>query len=60
MDAVSGAAVTVMRTMHVYPPGFIGTTTALFGRSIAASHGTDWTLPDLKRVGNPLDCASSS
>ena len=34
----------VVRTLEEYPPGLIGTVTALFGRSIAASHGVDWTL----------------
>jgi len=33
-----------MRSMDEYPPGLIGTVTALFGRTIAASHGVDWTL----------------
>lgn len=27
-----------------YPAGLIGTVSALFGRTIAASHGVDWTL----------------
>jgi GNAT superfamily N-acetyltransferase len=34
----------VMRTLADYPPGLIGTIAALFGRTIAASHGVDWTL----------------
>ena len=34
----------VMRSIDDYPPGLIGTVTALFGRTIAASHGVDWTL----------------
>jgi GNAT superfamily N-acetyltransferase len=34
----------VMRTIAEYPPGYIGTIAALFGRIIAASHGVDWTL----------------
>jgi GNAT superfamily N-acetyltransferase len=34
----------VMRSMAGYPPGLIGTVAALFGRTIAASHGVDWTL----------------
>lgn len=33
-----------IRTLADYPPGLIGTIAALFGRSIAASHGVDWTL----------------
>ena len=33
-----------MRSMDDYPPGLIGTIAALFGRTIAASHGVDWTL----------------
>lgn len=36
--------VKVMRTLEEYPPGLIGTVTALFGSGIAASHGVDWTL----------------
>src|SRR5207302_1530414 len=31
-------------TMDDYPPGLIGMVTALFGRTIASSHGIDWTL----------------
>lgn len=38
------ATIFVMRTMKDYPPGLIGTIAALFGRTIAASHGVDWTL----------------
>src|SRR5579872_3868993 len=34
----------VLRTIADYPPGLIGTIAALFGRTIAASHGVDWTL----------------
>jgi GNAT superfamily N-acetyltransferase len=30
--------------MEEYPPGLIGTVSALFGRTIAASHAVDWTL----------------
>jgi GNAT superfamily N-acetyltransferase len=37
-------AIAEVRTMADYPPGLIGTIAALFGRSIAASHGVDWTL----------------
>lgn len=33
-----------MRSMRDYPAGLIGTVTALFGRTIRASHGVDWTL----------------
>ena len=36
--------VLVVRTISDYPPGLIGTVAALFGRSISASHGVDWTL----------------
>lgn len=36
--------VVVMRSMAEYPPGYIGTIAALFGRIIAGSHGVDWTL----------------
>jgi GNAT superfamily N-acetyltransferase len=41
-----GAAITlaVMRTLNDYPPGLIGTVTTLFGQTIAATHGVDWTL----------------
>ncbi|KAA6459098.1 GNAT family N-acetyltransferase [Acidobacteria bacterium AB60] len=34
----------VMRSMEDYPPGLIGTISALFGRTISASHGVNWTL----------------
>ncbi len=34
----------LVRTLADYPPGLIGTVAALFGRTIAASHGVDWTL----------------
>jgi ribosomal protein S18 acetylase RimI-like enzyme len=34
----------VMTRLEEYPPGLIGTVTALFGSGIAASHGVDWTL----------------
>jgi len=34
----------VVRTLSDYPAGLIGTISALFGRTIAASHGVDWTL----------------
>lgn len=34
----------VMRSMSEYPPGLIGTVSTLFGQTIAASHGVDWTL----------------
>lgn len=34
----------VMKAIDEYPPGLVGTITALFGRCIAASHGVDWTL----------------
>jgi ribosomal protein S18 acetylase RimI-like enzyme len=44
IEPVSGVAVIAMRTMAEYPPGLIGTIASLFGRSIAASHGVDWTL----------------
>ncbi|MGH8199030.1 MAG: GNAT family N-acetyltransferase [Steroidobacteraceae bacterium] len=36
--------VRVMKALEEYPPGLIGTVTTLFGGSIAASHGVDWTL----------------
>jgi GNAT superfamily N-acetyltransferase len=44
MEHGNSAKVAVMRTIADYPPGLIGTVAALFGRSIAASHGVDWTL----------------
>lgn len=31
-------------SMDQYPPGLIGTVSSLFGRTIAGSHGVDWTL----------------
>ncbi len=37
-------SILVMQSMADYPPGLIGTVSALFGRTIAASHGVDWTL----------------
>lgn len=37
-------SILVMRSMAEYPPGLIGTVSALFGRTIASSHGVDWTL----------------
>jgi GNAT superfamily N-acetyltransferase len=33
-----------MHSLGEYPPGLIGTIASLFGRSIARSHGVDWTL----------------
>jgi GNAT superfamily N-acetyltransferase len=33
-----------MRSIKDYPPGLIGTVSSLFGRTISASHGVDWTL----------------
>jgi GNAT superfamily N-acetyltransferase len=36
--------VRVVKALEEYPPGLIGTVTSLFGGSIAASHGVDWTL----------------
>ena len=37
-------SILVMRSMADYPPGLIGVVSALFGRTIARSHGVDWTL----------------
>jgi ribosomal protein S18 acetylase RimI-like enzyme len=34
----------IMRSLNEYPAGLIGTVSALFGRTIAGSHGVDWTL----------------
>lgn len=39
-----GVTLAVMRSLAEYPPGLIGTVATLFGRTIAASHGVDWTL----------------
>jgi len=39
-----GISVLAMRTLEEYPPGLIGVVAMLFGQSIAASHGVDWTL----------------
>lgn len=44
MHSTDSVALKVVRTLEEYPPGLIGTVTALFGRTIAASHGVDWTL----------------
>ncbi|MDC0715602.1 GNAT family N-acetyltransferase [Nannocystis bainbridge] len=35
---------TEIRTMADYPPGLIGAVSGLFGRSMSASHGTDWRV----------------
>lgn len=45
-DAIPAGEISllVMQSMADYPPGLIGTVAALFGRTIAASHGVDWTL----------------
>lgn len=42
--AVNSTTILVIRSLNDYPPGLIGTVSALFGRTIAASHGVDWTL----------------
>jgi GNAT superfamily N-acetyltransferase len=34
----------VVCTLADYPPGLIGTVSALFGRHVSASHGVNWTL----------------
>lgn len=44
MPCVRNVELKVIKTMKDYPPGLIGTVTALFGRCIAAIHGVDWTL----------------
>jgi GNAT superfamily N-acetyltransferase len=36
--------VIAMRSIRDYPPGLIGVVSALFGQTISASHGVDWTL----------------
>lgn len=41
---MSEIEIKAIRNVDDYPPGLIGTVTALFGRSIAASHHVDWTL----------------
>jgi len=38
------ATILVMRSIKDYPAGLIGTISALFGRTIASSHGVDWSL----------------
>jgi hypothetical protein len=35
-----------IRSTTGYPPGLIGTVTAFFERTIAASHGVVWTLEE--------------
>jgi hypothetical protein len=42
--AVNSVTILVIRSINDYPAGLIGTVSALFGRTIAASHGVDWTL----------------
>lgn len=42
--SAESVSILVMRSMAEYPPGLIGIVSALFGRTIAASHGVDWTL----------------
>lgn len=42
--AVNSTTILVIQSINDYPPGLIGTVAALFGRTIAASHGVDWTL----------------
>jgi GNAT superfamily N-acetyltransferase len=44
MEAVSEITLRVIHTMDQYPPGLIGTVSSLFGRTVASSHGVDWTL----------------
>jgi GNAT superfamily N-acetyltransferase len=44
IERATNAELKVIETMNDYPPGLIGTVTALFGRCIAATHGVDWTL----------------
>jgi GNAT superfamily N-acetyltransferase len=36
--------VIAMTSIRDYPPGLIGVVSALFGQTISASHGADWTL----------------
>ena len=43
-EVAVSANVVVLRNMNEYPAGLIGTISALFGRTIAATHGVDWTL----------------
>lgn len=44
IEAAMSVTILVMRSMKDYPPGLIGAVSALFGQTIAASHGVDWTL----------------
>jgi GNAT superfamily N-acetyltransferase len=44
LEAAGNVTITAMRNIDEYPPGLIGTIASLFGRSIAATHGVDWTL----------------
>lgn len=44
LEIAGNVAITAMRSIEEYPAGLIGTIATLFGRTIAASHGVDWTL----------------
>lgn len=44
MTCGSGPVVMTIQTMRDYPPGFVGVISALFGRHLALSSGTDWTF----------------
>src|SRR5580704_16919741 len=44
MEPMTNTTVKVIHTLEDYPPGLIGTISALFGRHMATSHGVDWTL----------------
>ena len=43
-DATDPITILEMRSMADYPPGLVGVVAGLFGRTVAASHGTDWTV----------------
>lgn len=44
LEPAQNVAILTMRSLADYPPGLIGVISTLFGRTIAASHGVDWTL----------------
>jgi ribosomal protein S18 acetylase RimI-like enzyme len=44
LETAGNVTITAMRSIDEYPPGLIGTIASLFDRSIAATHGVDWTL----------------
>src|SRR5215467_7324919 len=65
MQAADEIIVKAIHGMDQYPPGLIGVVSSLFGRTIAASHGVDWTLDAMiaeqqceffRRFDGRLDC----